>query len=794
MDCGLKMKVQKVERVLRMASPIFRKDPMVSVASSLIVVGAAGGIGRWLCEHVLNRQSWSKVCLVDTGDTSRTLLDVAAGFSDPVTCVEVEGSRLQAVSSDAAIVFPAHAIVFLAVPLEAVPAVGRWLTPHLSSTSVICGVSATQLAMREAIRQHFGAPHILGLHPLTEASARSSDGHTFIIIDEDEHSSVPILWLRDLIDNCGGLTKTMSPAAHDAAMSYVQTMAHQALLHFANALTNGSAELQELWELRTPLFESLLGLSVRVLAEGQQTAMAEIQVSTDGPRIADEFRLAERRLEVAISIGSLGIEEFIKETRNKFGGSLFDVIRTTAASALSANLSKRAQLEHHRRLSDLVGLRRLDRPDALRVGRIMDISPVKVTLLELMFGNRHSAAIVDGPGRENARRLGVSGTPRQVSFALGHVEVVAGQDLEEALDEWLAFIQRDVRFLVPESVAGEGVRASAASARGIRGAEIVSEVVRTGQRSVVARVLVRSDSDVEDAIEGIRAHVQEAYAWPQGVSLSSPSAAEIHYLGPAGTFSEIAAKRAVLAVGARDSIIVVEDSFDSVLRNLGKGSLGMIPISSSASGLVDRAVSALLRHTGALVVGGVVDVPIRFDAYISTANQLSGLRGKAVYSHPQALDQCSNFINRWGLIPVKCSSTTESLQLVARRGGGAVAIAPADVAHDLRLKVAEREIDDLFGSITRFLILGDVQGGSDPTLRTIFISDSVNMVAQLLKSGEPAFDELLTAGNGHCLWVTSRILSPSDSRRVRFLGRAPWSPRTPVVRVEVEPRHDERCP
>ncbi|MBP8882388.1 MAG: hypothetical protein KBG77_14950, partial [Dermatophilaceae bacterium] len=51
--------------------------------------------------------------------------------------------------------------------------------------------------------------------------------------------------------------------------------------------------------------------------------------------------------------------------------------------------------------------------------------------------------------------------------------------------------------------------------------------------------------------------------------------------------------------------------------------------------------------------------------------------------------------------------------------------------------------------------------------------------------GGPAFDEILADAEGRALWITSRAPeSVSPDPELRPLGRAPWSPRTPVVRVE----------
>lgn len=90
------------------------------------------------------------------------------------------------------------------------------------------------------------------------------------------------------------------------------------------------------------------------------------------------------------------------------------------------------------------------------------------------------------------------------------------------------------------------------------------------------------------------------------------------------------------------------DSFDEVLAATADGGLGVLPITSSASGLVGRATRALLTSDAELVAGGVVDVAVRFDAYAAAPVALADLRGAPVFNHPQALAQCGNFVRRWG--------------------------------------------------------------------------------------------------------------------------------------------------
>lgn len=764
-------------------------------------------MGYWLSQHLLSTVPWDDVCLVDTPESLGLLSTRRWRFDVPVT--------LGASASDAgttAFISRAGALpldlgsagltVLLAVPPSVLPQTCEALLPQLAAdASVVTTAHHMQSALGE-LTARSGTRKVCGIHPLFESTARTLDGQTVYVVPsrqpghEQSHS-----WLVDAIVSAGGIVKTGSARSHDETMVVVQTMAHQTLITFADAVASSGLDAQrDVWESRTPLFEALFGLAIRVLDTHQQAAIADIQVSLDGERVAQALTEAAGRLSRAVQARSVeDVAAHIQATRDFFTGSLFDTVRGTATAAVTAAQAKRADLSARRRTGELVGVRPVGRGDTIRVGRILSVSPVDVIIEELLVGIRGHAALLDGPGKQNAIRLGINGKLRRTVFGLGHIDLVAGDALDRELSQWLAHITRDVRFLVPESVAGSGVLAVVADHPGIRASQAVSEVVRTGQRSVVIRVEIRADHDVDEVVEALRSRVSTTYSWPLG--LSRPLARhrrEVAYLGPPGTFSEAAALQGALSVGVEEPLLTPSDSFDAVLDRAHAGSLAVLPVSSSSSGLVSRSIATLLSRPDEFVAGGVVDVAVRLDAYVSQGRRLEDLRGARIYSHPQALAQCTSFIQRWGLEPVPSDSTSRALELVAGDANGAVALAGADKGTALDLKVAEREVDDLSGSITRFLILatdrgfGDFVGGSDPTVRSIWVSESVDHILPALDRTTPAFDELLTDADNRCLWVTSRVVQTPLPAGAKYLGRAPWSPRTPVVRVDFTPTTNSR--
>jgi prephenate dehydratase/prephenate dehydrogenase len=755
----------------------------------LVVIGAAAGMGLWLTQHLFDQVAWDDAFLIDTAESAELLASRDWPLACPITLGHldpVDGSLQRLGGGEPIVVDTEGLVVCLAVPRTALPEVVRNLvTPGGEANLVV--VAANMGQGRAAVENHVPGRSLVTIHPLFDSSARSLEGHTVYLAGSGDPDYG---WLADAVQRAGGFPKLGTADGHDAAMAYVQAAAHQALLVFADAVTRSGLDLQEdLWAARTPLFESLFGLATRVLDQRQEATVQDIQSALGGREIARRSQESMAALAGALEDGGLGA--FIEDVRQRFSGTLFETVRNTASVAVNAAQSKRTELAHRRRTGELVGLRSRGGQgvmDNLRVGRIVEVGPTDVSFLELLVGERGRAVLLEGPGAPNAQKLGINRKPRLTSFGLGHVDVVIGEELEEQLDRSLAFLHRDVRFLVPESVAGSGVLAVVEPTRGIRDCEVVSEVVRTGQRSVVVRLSVRADYDVEEMVELLRERVQTAYAWSPGISRpAAPTTLRVNYLGPAGTFSEDAARQSVLAVGIGAAEFCAHASFDDVLGSVGATSLAVLPLTSSSSGLVSRSVTALLGCANDLVAGGVADVAVRFDAYITTGHRLEELRGRHVYSHPQALAQCSAFIKRWGLVPVPTPSTSEAIAMLAAGEVTGVAIAGSGRAQThAELKVAEREVDDLSGSVTRFLIVGAPDsfgpfvGGSDPTLRSVTIGRTGGLPT--LGGGEASYEEILLDGAGQFLWVTSTEPG-SQGPHSRYLGRVPWSPRTPVVRV-----------
>jgi chorismate mutase/prephenate dehydratase len=147
----------------------------------------------------------------------------------------------------------------------------------------------------------------------------------------------------------------------------------------------------------------------------------------------------------------------------------------------------------------------------------------------------------------------------------------------------------------------------------------------------------------------------------------------------------------------------------------GQSDHGIVPAENSIEGTVSQTYDLLL--TGNLTIVGETVYPIRHCLLA-----LPGVDAKdvsTVYSHPQALAQCHNYLEKLGVQIVGTYDTAGSAKLIAEQKlRTAAAIAGAVAAEIYGLEVLARDIQDFPENLTRFFVLGIAQSkrsGRDKT-------------------------------------------------------------------------------
>ena len=168
------------------------------------------------------------------------------------------------------------------------------------------------------------------------------------------------------------------------------------------------------------------------------------------------------------------------------------------------------------------------------------------------------------------------------------------------------------------------------------------------------------------------------------------------------------------------------------LTEAGEFDLGVVPVENSVEGSINETYDMLLS-SNLTVLGEVVLRVVHCLIALSTA-KLGGI--KVVYSHPQALAQCRNFVTSLGAEPIVTYDTAGSVKMIKeKRLEGAAAIAGARAAEIYGLKVLKKGIEDYSTNSTRFLIIsresakgqvrqagaGRLRGGISPGTKTSLI-------------------------------------------------------------------------
>ncbi len=153
--------------------------------------------------------------------------------------------------------------------------------------------------------------------------------------------------------------------------------------------------------------------------------------------------------------------------------------------------------------------------------------------------------------------------------------------------------------------------------------------------------------------------------------------------------------------------LVHMDGFAAVFRAVKAGlcQYGVVPIENSNSGSV-RAVYALLRKEQAFVVRSIRH-SVRQVLLAKPGTKLTDIH--TVFSHEQALNQCSTFLSELNHVDiVPCTSTAHAAKRASEsKDAGVAAIASEDCAKLYGLRVINDAIQNHDNNETRFLCIAN---------------------------------------------------------------------------------------
>ena len=185
----------------------------------------------------------------------------------------------------------------------------------------------------------------------------------------------------------------------------------------------------------------------------------------------------------------------------------------------------------------------------------------------------------------------------------------------------------------------------------------------------------------------------------------------VAFQGEHGAYGEVAS-RSLVPTGAYIPCLEFIDVFSGV--EAGDFDLGVVPVENSLEGAVTQ-VNDLLT-TSHLKVIGETKVDVRHCLLATDTTDYREIR--VVYSHPQALAQCRDFLMRNKLEARPYYDTAGAAKMLARENPrAAAAIASALCAELYDLNIIKEGIEDGPSNSTRFLLLSKTPfaGSGDKT-------------------------------------------------------------------------------
>ena len=204
---------------------------------------------------------------------------------------------------------------------------------------------------------------------------------------------------------------------------------------------------------------------------------------------------------------------------------------------------------------------------------------------------------------------------------------------------------------------------------------------------------------------------------------------KVAFQGEKGAYSEMA----VYAFFGKNADVLPCRDFKDVFENVDKqqAQFGVIPIENSLEGSVNQTYDLFLKYD--LKVKGEVIVRVSHCLLANKGTTIEQV--KAVYSHPQALAQCRNFLERsqWDLIPTY--DTAGSAKMLKEKALlDAAAIASERAAELYELTILVREIEDTPNNYTRFFVLSKEDSPKTGNVKTSIIFGAAHTPGSLYRA------------------------------------------------------------
>jgi prephenate dehydratase len=179
----------------------------------------------------------------------------------------------------------------------------------------------------------------------------------------------------------------------------------------------------------------------------------------------------------------------------------------------------------------------------------------------------------------------------------------------------------------------------------------------------------------------------------------------IAYQGETGAFSELAAKKFF----GEKILLSPSLTFEVVFKKVksGEADYGVVPVENSLYGSVFETFDLLLKNTFKIVG----ELNLQINHYLMSNKKYDLKQIKKIYSHPQALGQCSVFLKslkNTEVLPVYDTAGAAKI-ISSHKEDNSAAIASKIAAEEYGLKIIKSYVQNNEKNFTRFLVIAKNQ-------------------------------------------------------------------------------------
>lgn len=217
------------------------------------------------------------------------------------------------------------------------------------------------------------------------------------------------------------------------------------------------------------------------------------------------------------------------------------------------------------------------------------------------------------------------------------------------------------------------------------------------------------------------------------LALEAPQ--RVAYLGPEGTYTQNAA----LKHFGHAAETLPLGSIDAVFREVeaGNAGYGVVPVENSTEGVVSHTLDRLLQSP--LKICGEVELPIHHNL-LGRAGRLEDVA--VVAAHEQSLAQCREWLaTHLPRVEIRPALSNAEAARQARDDPRLAAIAGSAAAETYGLNILARNIEDLPGNTTRFLVIGGQDVPPSGEDKTSFVVTSPNRPGALYRLLKPLAEQ-----------------------------------------------------